>query len=973
MANTGVKGINVRQTGAAIVIRASLKDSTGANITSGTTNLRLYELQSDGTLSSYDWATNTFKTTALTTENQSMSHRTGNNGTTNTGVWTYAVSTLTGFTNGAIYIAKIVNSGASPTEQEHVFQYGSAEGDLVVTANGTGVGELNADVKFWNGTAPNNLISGRVDTSVGIVANNAITLQSFTMASDGTNAATLMGAETINVTGATGSPNLNGVYYPFGINSSKPAYKSGTGIGLWYNGSAWILGGTIGSAGSNYYSSSGDETGYGGSWTANGTVTGTPTVTRTLYPSSGRSPTLIIVNSSDGSIYADMRKVLGTAVTATTAGIPDVNVKNYNNQAALTDVNNLPKVDIEDIRGTASAGVAGYVGLDWSKVQNVSATQPLSNTTVNAVTTTTNLTNAPTSGDFTAAMKTSLNAATPASVTGSVGSVTGNVGGSVNSVATGVTVTTNNDKTGYSLSVAPPTSSQIATAIWTDLLTSTDFSTASSVGNLIKTYVDAAISSRSTYAGGDTAGTGTLLARLTATRAGLLDNLSNLDAAISSRSTYGGADTSGTTTLLARLTSTRSTLLDNLNYLDSAISGVLSAVQNVQNNTFIASSIPSLIERPDSGSVSISLSFVFSDETGAAKNLDSGNPALVLVNDAGTSLSSRVGAWSNPATGKYTLTYTSSAADTIEGLHWEITGTINGKLRRNVWYTQIVDTTAQWFTSSDRTTLNSISTAVSALPTASTIAATVWSVLTSSISTVNSIGVALINFLAGYTAPPTTNDIATALFVDGPANKLKVNPDHTASAIIPASGGANAVTVHITDGPNSLVNATVTAWSNSIVAAVATSDVSGNAVLYLDSGIYSITVSLSGYNGNGGSITVSAPTSVSYTLTKTSITVSTPPTLTGYLVALNSSGNAQAGVTFSLQQVDTPGGAGYGYDQTVRTVTTGSDGLAQFTGLTEGAWYRIRRETGEWVTFELLEIGTSGTVALQDCMNSVLV
>ena len=62
--------------------------------------------------------------------------------------------------------------------------------------------------------------------------------------------------------------------------------------------------------------------------------------------------------------------------------------------------------------------------------------------------------------------------------------------------------------------------------------------------------IDATISSRSTYAGGDTSGTTTLLGRLTSTRAGLLDNL---DAAVSTRSTYAGADTAGTTTLLSRL------------------------------------------------------------------------------------------------------------------------------------------------------------------------------------------------------------------------------------------------------------------------------------------------------------------------------------------------------------------------------------------------------------------------------------
>lgn len=49
----------------------------------------------------------------------------------------------------------------------------------------------------------------------------------------------------------------------------------------------------------------------------------------------------------------------------------------------------------------------------------------------------------------------------------------------------------------------------------------------------------------------------------------------NINATISSRSTYAGADTAGTTTLLSRLTSTRAGLLDNL---DAAISAVLTAV-----------------------------------------------------------------------------------------------------------------------------------------------------------------------------------------------------------------------------------------------------------------------------------------------------------------------------------------------------------------------------------------------------------
>lgn len=139
---------------------------------------------------------------------------------------------------------------------------------------------------------------------------------------------------------------------------------------------------------------------------------------------------------------------------------------------------------------------------------------------------------------------------------------------------------------------------------------------------------------------------------------------------------------------------------------------LLSAIQNIQNATFISTNIPGTLERPDSGSVTVQIVVAICDETSTPKNLDSGSPVLALVNDAGTDLSSRVGSWTNPATGKYTASYTSSASDSIEGLHWEITGTVNSKLRRYPAYMQIVDTTAVSFTSTDRTNLGLIKTAV---------------------------------------------------------------------------------------------------------------------------------------------------------------------------------------------------------------------------------------------------------------------
>jgi hypothetical protein len=92
---------------------------------------------------------------------------------------------------------------------------------------------------------------------------------------------------------------------------------------------------------------------------------------------------------------------------------------------------------------------SGYVAMTWADIAAPTTTVGLSGTTVLAATTAVNLTNAPTAGDFTATMKTSLNAATPA-----------------------VTVS---DKTGFALTAAydpAKTAAQAATALtnvtWTD-------------------------------------------------------------------------------------------------------------------------------------------------------------------------------------------------------------------------------------------------------------------------------------------------------------------------------------------------------------------------------------------------------------------------------------------------------------------------------------------------------------------------
>jgi len=76
----------------------------------------------------------------------------------------------------------------------------------------------------------------------------------------------------------------------------------------------------------------------------------------------------------------------------------------------------------------------GYAGIDWAKVGNPTTVVGLSSTTI------------------------------------STSQVVASVSGAVGSVTAAVTVGTNNDKTGYSLTVTPPTAATIADAVWDEIM-----------------------------------------------------------------------------------------------------------------------------------------------------------------------------------------------------------------------------------------------------------------------------------------------------------------------------------------------------------------------------------------------------------------------------------------------------------------------------------------------------------------------
>lgn len=248
MSNTGFKGVDVRQTGSELVFDAFLQTSGGALVTSGTTNFYIMELQSDGTIKTYDFNSNTFTTGAVTTENLAGTYRKSNNGTTDTGLWTATLSTLTAFTVGAIYLIRVNNSAAFPTDQMRKFQFGSAEGDLVVTAGTTGNAYLRSDATKWlTGTIPTPNTTGVPIVDLGFLSGTAYVAGAIPAVAAGANGGLMTTGSNVGPWSVSGGIQFS--------NASGDALKlvstggSGNGLNAIGNGAGAGISGTAGITG----------------------------------------------------------------------------------------------------------------------------------------------------------------------------------------------------------------------------------------------------------------------------------------------------------------------------------------------------------------------------------------------------------------------------------------------------------------------------------------------------------------------------------------------------------------------------------------------------------------------------------------------------------------------------------------------------------------------------------------------------
>src|SRR5262249_48367884 len=147
--------------------------------------------------------------------------------------------------------------------------------------------------------------------------------------------------------------------------------------------------------------------------------------------------------------------------------------------------------------------------------------------------------------------------------------------------------------------------------------------------------------------------------------------------------------------------------LDNLNVGGNVASSA--EVTAIQNNTRVVRVVPDVFERPDSSSTVFRIELLIYDEIGNMEAPDSA-PTISVVNNAGTSRHSNPDATTMTlvSTGRYRSTYTIDTNHALEELIFAFSVVEGGATRIYANGSQVVDTTAVDFTSTDRTKLQAL-------------------------------------------------------------------------------------------------------------------------------------------------------------------------------------------------------------------------------------------------------------------------
>lgn len=251
------------------------------------------------------------------------------------------------------------------------------------------------------------------------------------------------------------------------------------------------------------------------------------------------SPTTT-VNLSGTTIATTQQVDVNTIKTQTVTCAAGVTVGAFvGNATAALSVDASGRVDVSKIKGTASAGAAGYVGIDWSAINAPTTTVSLSGTTVGTVTT---LTNAPSdsSGVTTllsrlsaarAAMLDALSLRTGTAQAGAASTITLDSGASAtDDLYKGQWIAiTSGTGAGQSRLITGYVGSTKVATVHRNWATNPDNTSVFYLLSAADIYglVLADTTTTLTNAPSDSSGVTTLLSRLTSARAGYLDNINN--------------------------------------------------------------------------------------------------------------------------------------------------------------------------------------------------------------------------------------------------------------------------------------------------------------------------------------------------------------------------------------------------------------------------------------------------------------
>jgi len=162
------------------------------------------------------------------------------------------------------------------------------------------------------------------------------------------------------------------------------------------------------------------------------------------------------------------------------------------------------------------------------------------------------------------------------------------------------------------------------------------------------------------------------------------------------------------TTLVGRLTAARAGYLDNLNVGGAVASQADILAINTSSSKHIILTTVGQYERPDSGSTIYTIEArTYSASDGSSVNADS-TPTLTVTGQTTGSLAANLGVASNPATGVYRWLYTVLSTATIEPIRCDISATISTATFTLSVYSQVVDLVSATWTSTDATYLTAI-------------------------------------------------------------------------------------------------------------------------------------------------------------------------------------------------------------------------------------------------------------------------